>query len=164
MYRVIRTKTPKIEMLTAGLPMVSSAARTSGTADLLVRAAAGGGLVILEAPAHLVGDRVGRARRVAYVELGDEERRHELPQPQQDAEVHVAEDLRLHERRRVRGEQDVEEVPDEERHGGGDDEAAEPPAQFGELRGVLGLAVLLRREHPPVVRSCHGAASCEVAV
>src|SRR3954447_20370320 len=144
-------------MLTPGLPTVSSAASRSGTADLLARGT-GGELVLLEALAHLLGDGVHRPRRVPDVELGDQERRHELAQPEQDAQVDVPEDLRLHERRRGGREQDVEEVPDEERDGRGDDEAAEPLAQFGELRRALGLAVLLRREYAPVVRSGHGAA------
>src|SRR3954452_16248330 len=158
MNSVIRTKTPKIAMLMPALPTVSSAASTSGTAGLLGGRRPGGVLALLEALAHLLGDGVHRPRRVPDVELGDQERRHELPQPQQDAQVDVAEDLRLHERRRIGGEQDVEEVPDEERDGRGDDEAAEALAQLGELRRVLRLAVLLRRERAPVVRSGHGAA------
>src|SRR5690348_13679186 len=155
MKSVIRTKTPKIAMLTPALPTVSSAASTSGTAGLLTGRRPGGELVLLEALAHLLGDGVHGPRRVPDVELGDQERRHELTQPEQDAQVDVPQDLRLHERRRVGREQDVEEVPDEERDGRGDDEAAEPLAQFDELRRALGLAVLLRRQRAPVVRSGH---------
>src|SRR3954470_21168377 len=146
MNSVMRTKTPKIEMLIAGLPMVSSAASTSATAGLL-GGAPGGVRPGLQPPAHVVGDGVGAPRGVAHVELGDQERRHELAQAEEDAEVDVAEDLGLHERRRVRGEQDVEEVPDEERDGRRNDEAAESLAKLGELGGVLRLPVLLRREH-----------------
>src|SRR3954447_5103331 len=157
MNSVIRTKTPKIAMLTAGLPIVSSAATTSGTVAPLA-GGAGRVLVLLEALAHLVGDGIGGPRGVPDVQLGDQEGRDELAQTEQQAQVDVAEDPRLHERRGERGEQDVQEVPGQERDGRGDDEAAKPLAQFRELGRVLSLAVLLRRQDAPVGRSGHWAA------
>src|SRR5215213_11644479 len=117
MTSVISTNTPKMEMLTAGSPIVESAAVTataSGTAGLLDTgplARPARVLVVLEPVAHLVGDGVRVAPRVPHVQLGDEERRHELRQPQQDADVDVAEHLRGHEVVGVGGEQDVEQVP-----------------------------------------------------
>src|SRR3954447_8845475 len=115
MTSVIRTKTAKIEMLTAGSPMVpASAASTSTTGGLL--AARGGELVGLEAVAHLVGDGVGAAPGVPHVQRGDQEGGHELAQPHQQADVDVAEDLRRHEVVRVAREQDVEQVPGQEGH------------------------------------------------
>src|SRR3954447_15307597 len=90
MTSVIRTKTAKIEMLTAGSPMVpASAASTSTTGGLL--AARGGVVVGLEALAHLVGDGVGAAPGVPHVQRGDQERRHELTQAHQQSDVDVAE-------------------------------------------------------------------------
>src|SRR4051794_12630299 len=95
MTRVMSTNTPKIEMLTAGSPMVAeSAASRSTTGRLLIL---GRVLVGLEAVAHLVGDRVGAARRVPDVERGDQERRHELAEAHQQPDVHVAEHLGGHE-------------------------------------------------------------------
>src|SRR3954452_14661011 len=102
MTRVIRTKKPKIAMLIAGLPIVAlSAARTSATGGLLTTGPPGlgaaGVLVGLEALAHLVGDRVGAAAGVPHVQLGDQEGAHELAQPEQEPDVHVAEDRGGHE-------------------------------------------------------------------
>src|SRR3954471_24370434 len=134
MTSVIRTKTPKIEMLTTGLPIVSASAANRSTTGGLLTAVGGGELVRLEALAHLVGDRVGAAGRVPHVERGDQERRHELPEAEQDPDVDVADDLGGHEVVRVAGEQHVEQVPGQEGHRHRDGEAAEPAAEFGELR------------------------------
>src|SRR4051812_49390425 len=112
MTSVIRTKTAKIEMLTAGSPMVpASAASRSTTGRLLTL---GRVLVGLEAVAHLVGDGVGAATGVPDVQRGDQEGGHELAQPHQQPDVDVAEDLRRHEVVGVAGEQDVEQVPGQE--------------------------------------------------
>src|SRR4051794_24123880 len=158
MNRVISTKTPKMEMLIVGLPIASSAASTSATGHPSGRGATGRELVVLQPLTHLVRDRVGRARRMPYVERRDHEGRHELEQAQDDAEVDVAEDRRLHEAGGIGREQDVEQVPGEEGHGHREGEAPEPPPQLGELRRVLRRAVLLRREQPPVVRWSHWSA------
>src|ERR1700710_390045 len=97
MTRGIRTKTPKIEMFTAGLPIASGAAAESRSTTRGLLTGGSGELVGLEALAHLVGDRVGAARGVPDVQRGDHEGRHELTQTQQDPDVDVAEDLRGHE-------------------------------------------------------------------
>src|SRR5215218_8539030 len=101
MNSVTRTNPAKIEMLTAGSPMVPlSAAMRSDTGGPLgvggprTRLAVG---VVLEALPHLVGDRVGALVGVRHVEVGDHERRDELAEPQQEPDVHVAEDLGGHE-------------------------------------------------------------------
>src|SRR3954451_13141793 len=105
MNRVIRKKTPKMAMLIDGLPIVSSAASASATGSTPahggVRATSGvratGGvraarvLVVLQPAAHLVGDRIGTPGGVRDVHVGDHERRHELGQAEQEAEVDVAE-------------------------------------------------------------------------
>src|SRR3954447_21155670 len=103
MNRGIRTKTPKMEMLIAGSPMLPSAASRSDTGRPLgVGAGAGRAVVVvLEPLAHLVGDRVGVLVRMRDVEVGDREGRDELAQTQQEAEVHAAEDLGGHEVRGV---------------------------------------------------------------
>src|SRR4051794_31607731 len=112
MTSVIATKTAKIEMLTAGVPMVplSAASTTSATGDPLGHRrgpAAARVVVLLQPLAHLVGDRVGAPVGVRDVEVGDDERGHELREAEQDAQVHVAEDRGGHEVVRVRREQDV---------------------------------------------------------
>src|SRR3954452_15454640 len=99
MTSVMRTKTAKIEMLIAGLPMLPSAASSSGTGGPLgrVRAGVAGELVVLEPVAHIVGDRVGVLVRVRHVEVGDHEGGHELEQAEDEADVDVPEDLGGHE-------------------------------------------------------------------
>src|SRR4051812_49403386 len=103
MTSVIRTKTPKIEMLTAGSPMVSSAANSSATGRPLRRPRAVPlcELVVFEAAAHLVGDRVGVPVGVRDVQMRDREGRHELQQTEDQPDVDVAEDLGGHEVVRV---------------------------------------------------------------
>src|SRR3954468_13262555 len=109
MTSVISTKALKIEMLTAGSPMLPSAASSSDTVRPPGAGAGRAVVVVLEALAHLVGDRVGVLVGVRDVEVGDRERGDELGQAEQDAQVHVAEDLGGHEAGRVGREQDVEQ-------------------------------------------------------
>src|SRR5687768_16784643 len=107
MTSVIATKTAKMVMLIAGLPMVAlSAAFRSSTRGTpghrrVAAVGTGGVLVVLEPLTHLVGDGVGALVGVRDVEVGDDERRHELAQTQEDAEVDVAEHRGGHELRRV---------------------------------------------------------------
>ena len=79
----------------------------------------------------------------ADVEHRDRERRHELQQAEQDADVDVAEDLVDHEVVGVVGEQDVEEVPGQEERGHREDEAAVLAAQLLEPLGLLDGGVFL---------------------
>src|SRR3954468_18016935 len=101
MISVIATKTPKIEMLSAGVPIDPSAASTSGTGGTSPRRDVGAGarvvVVLLEPVAHLVGDGVGPLVRVVHVQVRDHEGRHELREAEQDADAHVAEHLLAHE-------------------------------------------------------------------
>src|SRR5665811_870917 len=97
-------------------------------------------------PFKLVAQR-GRERvqvlvRMADVEPRDEERGGELRQAEQDAEAHVAEDSDVHEALGIGGEQDVGEVPDEERRGHRERKPAEPAAKLSELRRGLNLSLI----------------------
>src|SRR4051794_30476113 len=99
MTSVIRTKTPKIAMLTAGSPIVSSAANRSATGRPFRRAGVAPlrELVLLEPGAHLVGDRVGPPVGVRDVQVRDDEGRDELQQAEDQPDVDVADDLGGHE-------------------------------------------------------------------
>ena len=92
-------------------------------------------------PSHLgpdlVGDRVELAAGEPGVQPGDEERGHELQQPEDERHVDVADDLGAHEVTGVGGQDDVQRVPEEERDGHREDEAAQGLAQRGELRRGL---------------------------
>src|SRR5688572_22185314 len=101
MNSVIATKQQKIEMLIAGLPMVSVVAAAESSSDTGRPLGAGvaggpptgGEFVGLETLTHLVGDGICPAVRVRHVEVGDRERRDELRQAEQDPDTDVAEDL-----------------------------------------------------------------------
>src|SRR5215213_4660415 len=159
MNSVMRTNPLKMAMLTAGSPIVAlSAAKTSATADSLgVGAARAGVVVVLEALAHLVGDRVGALVGVVHVQVRDHEGGHELAEAEQESESHVAEDLGRHEVVRVGREEDVEQVPGEERGRHREGEGAEPLLEVLELGGVLGGQILLRRQQSSFVRIRHDA-------
>src|SRR6185312_5920578 len=80
-----------------------------------------------------VGDRVDLPVRVPGVEPGDHERRDELEQAEDQRDIDVAaEQLRAHEVPGVGAENDVERVPQEERDGHREDEAAQRAPQPGE--------------------------------
>src|SRR5688572_14907457 len=167
MNSVTATNAEKIAMLIVGLPMVSAGAVAAAISDTGGPLGAGwaglpsaaGELVGLEPLAHLVGDRVRPLVGMRDVEMGDGERRHELREAQQEADVHVAEHLRGHEVRRVGGEQDVEQVPGEERHRHREGEPAEPPLQLDEFGTVLRRQVLLRRQQSTFFGIAHGTPS-----
>src|SRR5690348_13497808 len=94
-------------------------------------------LTALELLAQLLGQRVEPPGGEAHVPPGDRERRHELQQPEDQADGDVAPQLRRHEGGRVGGAQHVEQVPRQEQPGDREDERTQAVAEVLELRGRL---------------------------
>ena len=86
-------------------------------ADLLGGAAAAANVIIAGLPFHVLTDaRGGRVEYpfgIADVERRHTERRDELQQPHDQADVELPRTCRAHEVRRVGGEEDVQEVPEQ---------------------------------------------------
>ena len=88
--------------------------------------------------ADLIRQGIDLAIRVRYVPGGDREGRHELRQPQQQAEVDISEYRSRHELVGVIGEQDVCEIPEQEGDSEWKYEAALSRPQTLEWFGSLG--------------------------
>src|SRR5690606_2347403 len=93
--------------------------------------------------AEVLGKRVELARGVPGVRPGDQERRCELQQPEDQGDVDVADQLRAHEVTGEAGEHHVEQVPGKEGHGHGEGPRPVPAAQLTEL--LAGLYPLVDR-------------------
>ena len=87
--------------------------------------------------ADRLGPRVELLVGEPHVEPGDDEGRHELAEPEQQADVDVAEHLGRHEVVANAPSSDVDRVPDQEERGHRKDEAAQPASQFLEFGTVL---------------------------
>src|SRR5688572_29176814 len=89
--------------------------------------------LLLVAGGQLAGQRVELRCGVAAVEPSQRERGHELQQAENEGDVDVADELGAHEVGRPVGEDDIEQVPAQERGGRRENEVPVRRPQLGEL-------------------------------